>query len=540
MADNIISWLTNTQAGHLALIISLFTLCWGYCLQIKGWVSDDIEGIAKFSDRFIQHKNEKGEVVKEELITTYDHDTGKKDKDDKPIIKKFRHTQFNPLVGFPGSVLRWFRINFGKKFGVLGKNVKGHEVYGIFQDPYKHHLLSFLFQLLNIILIYKFLSFRFDPRIALLATMIFSVHPVSVQNSGWISGINYVWSLFGTLVSLNLANQIDNPFILAPLVVLSTAFSTFTLMPGSLTWIILLFLGEWTAGVTALVTGGLILAHQAWVVIRYRSNAFKEQNMGKSTTVYWRKSIIMVKTFLYYLKLVFFPKRLGLFHTYGYHFEEPLEHVNSEFWVGLLALSTYVFLFFISPVIVKFGLLWYFVYLLVFSNFITAQQFVSERYCFISSLGFSVVMAYCLQNYPVVIAFILGIYVMRVWFHLPSYKNEVRFYESNAYNFPDSEVALGNLGVAYLNHGLPGRAIDTWHEATRVNPHYDVPWYNLYSFAKQRGDVLGARDFLKKCINSKVVHFKTQWEKELAELETIILKATSQGLIQPQPMIKCS
>lgn len=96
---------------------------------------------------------------------------------------------------------------------------------------------------------------------------------------------------------------------------------------------------------------------------------------------------------------------------------------------------------------------------------------------------------------------------------------------------------MGNLGVAYLNHGMTNKAIDTWLEASRQNPHYDVPWYNLYSIAKQNGDILGAKNFLQKCLNSKTVHFHELWTKEMMELDTIIAKATSQGILKGPTLV---
>ena len=249
--------------------------------------------------------------------------------------------------------------------------------------------------------------------------------------------------------------------------------------------------------------------------------------MDRSIYFEWRKIIVIMKTFWYYMKLVPFPKRLGLFHSWGYHFMEPIKHVDREFWLGLGASVLYGLAIFYSPFVIKFGLIWFLVYLATFSNLVTAQQFVSERYAFIPTFGFCLVLGYLLQSYPVIMAFLIGIAVMRVWVHLPTFKNDVRFYESNWFNFPDSEVAMGNLGVAYINHGLANKGLDTWLEASRQNKLYDVPWYNLYSLCKQNGDIVGARRFLRMCLDAQTVHFPKQWEKEMQELETFISKSGS-------------
>ena len=81
---------------------------------------------------------------------------------------------------------------------------------------------------------------------------------------------------------------------------------------------------------------------------------------------------------------------------------------------------------------------------------------------------------------------------------------------------------MGNLGVAYMNHGLHNKCVDTWNEASRQNPLYDVPWYNLYQVCKQNGDINGAYRFLNMCLKAKTVHFKEQWTKEMEEVKQLM------------------
>lgn len=523
MLTNLSSLIGNETFQHFSIISFLYIVCWSYCFTLKGWVSDDIQGIAAFSDRFLQQKDQFGNIVKEEKIDSYEIE--RKDKDGKPI--RIKNCGWNPAIEFPGCFLRWLRLNLGKSFGKIGENSKGHIVYGWIQSAQKHHALNLLIQLANLFLGYNFLSHLFGAKLAFLSILVFAVHPCGVQTVAWISGINYLFSVFGALLTFNTVLYVHNPYLLIPAITFTSLISCLTLLPGSFNWVILLLLGQWNAAIVAGLVGLFTILRQGKEVVTYRTKAFKEQQMGKSTTIYWRKVIIMVKTFWYYCRLIPFPKRLGLFHVWGYHFDEPVEHIDKEFWLGLISLIAYGLGIYYLPWPVKFGLIWSGIYLLTFSNFITAQQFVSERYAFYSTFGFALVLAYYLQNYPIVLAFLIGIAVMRIWVHLPTFQNEVRFYESNWFNFPDSEVAMGNLGVAYLNHGMANKALDTWQEASRQNKFYDVPWYNLYSLCKQNGDIQGARRFLKMCLDAKTVHFPDQWKREMAELDNLIGKSGS-------------
>ena len=526
MSYNIVELLTQTTMGHLFLISFLFWLTWGYCLRIKGWVSDDIEGMAKFSNQFVQQKDPQGNIIQENLIDTYDQEIGK-DKEGKPIIKKYGHTQFNPHIGFPGSLFRWLRLVWGRKFAKLGDNKKGHPMYGWVQSPIKHHLLNLIFQQVNLVLAYFFLSHIIGSKLAWLSLMIFSVHPLGTQAVAWISGINYTVSLTFALALLNASLLLDNPYIYIPVSAFLAYFSCQFFLPGAFTWVILLMIGKWDIAIVAFLVGAYILLSYGKGVLSYRFNAFKEQHMEKSTKLNWRKVIVVIKTVWYYIKFFPFPKRLGLFHSFGYHFDEPLDHADRFFYFGFISTVSLIVGYFFVPPEIQFAFIWVSAYIVIFLNVVTAQQFVSERYAFIPSLGFCIILAYLLQNFIPLLMLIIGLYIMRVWVHLPSFRNEVRFYESNAVNFPDSEVALGNLGVAYLNHGLPGKAVDTWLEATRVNPVYDVPWYNLYSFSKQNRDLVGAKDFMKKCLDAKLIHFPEIWNKEYAELVDFISKSVS-------------
>ena len=478
-------------------------------------MSDDIEGIAKFSDRFIQEKDAQGNVVKEYKVDSYEIEhKGKK--------FHIKNTAWNPSLTWPSCFMRWFRLQWGKRFKDIGKNKNGHAIYGLVQDARKHHALNILTQWLNLILGYNLLRHLFGSNVALTSILLFSAHPCGVQTVGWISGVNYLFSLFWALLTFNAVIYIHNLYILLPLVSFATLCSCATLLPGCFNFVILMLMGYHLAAIPAFLVGAYMLKTLGGWSVTFRIAAFKEQQMGKSTHIYWRKSIVIVKTFWYYVRLVLFPKRLGLFHTWGYHFEEPIEHIDKEFWLGFISIVSYAAIAYFAPFVVKFGMIWAVVYWLIFCNFITAQQFVSERYCFISIFGIVLALSNILQFYPVIVSFIIGVCMMRIWVHLPTFQNEVRFYESNCFNFPESEVSMGNLGVSYLNHGLANKALDTWQEASRQNSLYDVPWYNLYSLCKQNGDLQGAHRFLTMCLKSKTIHFPDQWKREMDDLERII------------------
>lgn len=496
---------SNATFLDLLFLLSLYFLTWTYSLRGQ-FLIDDHDGVEKYSDRW--------DAKEQKKIDTYEHEVnGKK--------LSFRNIQFNPYCGINGSVIRWFRINFSKKFSVIGKNDKGHEIFGFVQSPFRHHLLSLLVHCANTILAYTFLSEVLGHNIARMAVSLFVVHPITCQAVAWISGIGYLTSMFFTLLTFNLV-------ILFPGITsywasaIGTFLSSTCLLSGIANWVILFAIGKPIEAFLALAVALFMLLNLGKSIVTIRKEAFVKQQMGRSTIIHLRKLIVIVKTFYYYLRMLVFPKRLGLFHKWGYHYDETLERFDGMFFKGILSLLFMGILFYFGPFPIKFGILWLFSYLILFSNVITAQQFVADRYAFIPSLGFTIILAYFLQGYENLYWLILGIYLMRTWVHLPTFHNEIEFYQSNIFNFPDSEVAYGNLGVVWNFSGAPGSAMDCWRKAYSINPFYDVPSYNMYSMFKNSGQLEQAEAHMKNCLNGKTVHFQDIWQKEYEQLKLLI------------------
>src|SRR3990167_5463336 len=159
---------------HLGIIVFTYLITWIRSVKC-GFVSDDHEGIERFSEYM-------SNGIKQ---TTY-----------KEFDKDWKFSQFNPKIAFPYSVIRWFRIVYGRSLKVIGKNEKGHEVYGYVQSPFKHHLLNLILNLINSILTYTLFTQLFGAKLAFLSALLFAVNPIS-STLVWISSFGYLLSYFG-------------------------------------------------------------------------------------------------------------------------------------------------------------------------------------------------------------------------------------------------------------------------------------------------------------------------------------------------------
>ena len=458
-----------------------------------------------------------------------------------------------------GNLFKKFRWLFGRKPNP-NKTWQRDKQSPTVSNPRAHHRLS-LWLLGGVAgLLYSFLARLWGPGLAFYATLLFVVYPLGAQVTAWISGVNYLMGAFWMLLGFNgLYLAQDAGWLAEPLSCLLVligyglvqwlAVEAQFAMAGAC--VILAWLGWWPAAAIAFLaaTQSCFTAFRDAVLLRKAT--FKAQNMDAATRFHPRKLIVVVKTLGYYAYLMVFPKRMGLYHPFYYHYELPeVEWENKDFWWGLTVLAAWGVGLALGPPLIQFALLWAMAYLVLFMNWVTAHQFVTERYAWLPGFGVCLLVA-AYAPVPVYWA-LFGIALMRTWAHLPTYYNESLFYYSNIWNFPQSEIALGNLGVAHMGRGMIGTAMDLWATGTVLNPEYDVNWYNLASLFKSRGptnpnympqlqqlvpkEVLEhaytkdpsrshlhiARYFLQRAVNAKTCHFAEPWKQEVLDIEKML------------------
>lgn len=535
-------WGVPAEALHSIPYLLLPATVWlAYHGILSGsWVSDDTAGIAQYDGEFTRH----------------------------PVQRGFNQNSMaarGSLNVTWHNVLKWLRWHAAKTPNP-NKRWKEDKQPPYLPNRFAHHRLNLWAMCGVAVALYLFLSQLIDPTIALLAILLWIVHPLGVQTIGWISGIGYVLSTLFMLCGLNtvlIAHQLS--WLSTPLGTIGSlalfgfwqwmAIECFFATMGAT--IILAFLGFWPfALVSGLLTlyGGLNTLREA---VGMRKAVFHEQQMAQSTTFYPKKLVVVLKTLYYDFVLALVPRRLGLYHLFGYHYEMPyIEHEDRHWAAGLGITALLVWGIIVGSVPVQLGSLWFLVFLVLFLNWITANQFVVDRYVWLPSFGLCLIAAALLPLWAVCL--VGGIFLCRTWTHLPTYKDEVSFYLSNIWNFPESEVAHGNLGVAYLSQGWIGSAIDTWWKGVELNPEYDVDWYNLASMLRTRGplnpnyfprfyntlpkDLLEiclqkdpmrshlhlAKYCLERAVKAKTCHFPEPWKKELEALTQELTRPTAE------------
>ena len=524
--ENFPHLIEEVQNYPYLIILSTLWLTYSYIIFRGGFVSDDIAGIEQYDGTLMYHNDE-----------------GK--KDEKGQVIKVRKVSY-------GTLSKWVRYHlcgghfpsrhhYKKPDGSLGDPIPSGKV------PSHHHILSLVCQSIAVVLLYNFLITITTPTIALLTILLFIVHPTCIQAVGWPSAIGYILSLICICASLNISHWIYAHQDLFSIIIGLGGLAFFQIWGvyaqaiPMFTWVILLALGQWQMAIVALLFSGLASSINLREYVLFRKEEFKKQHMEQSTSLNWRKPIVALKTIAYYVYLAFLPIRLGLYHTWGFHYDKKIELIDWRALCGLLIFALSALIFFYGGIDVKIGILWFYAFIVLFLNWITAQQWVTERYLYIPVIGICLLASIVLSNHIAIYWFIFGMMLCRTLCHLGTHDNELRFYLSNTWNFPKSEVAFGNLGVAYASMGLSGAANDMWVISGTINKEYDVPQYNIYSRLKTNAFMLiqnGSYEqgiqmigqsipILEKVLSCKVLHFPDVWKKELDELKAIASNPTN-------------
>ncbi|MBE5888920.1 MAG: tetratricopeptide repeat protein [Lachnospiraceae bacterium] len=83
---------------------------------------------------------------------------------------------------------------------------------------------------------------------------------------------------------------------------------------------------------------------------------------------------------------------------------------------------------------------------------------------------------------------------------LQHYQKAIELYQDATHLRPNSTL-ISNMGNCYSNLGLPEEAVDSYHQAIKVDPQNILPYNNLAQLYVQMGEYTKAADFAKQALN---------------------------------------
>ncbi|MDD2636092.1 MAG: tetratricopeptide repeat protein [Bacteroidales bacterium] len=429
-------------------------------------------------------------------------------------------------------------ITFALEVEIFGKPTSDvsakHEFIG---NPGLSHFFNILFYCISLLILFKVLTklFRdYKPKfwylsIPFIATMLFAAHPLHTEIVANIKGRDEILAFLFSIAALNsIINYIDqnkkteliNAFIFIFLGSMSKEISiTFlAVIPFSIYFFRKEKLPKYIISFVPILAGALLYLIIRQVVIGNQADIVATQLMNNpflDTTTGQRYATIFY-TLLIYLKLLIFPHPLT-WDYYPYH----IEIMQWTDWTVIVSLLLYLVLGTIAILglkkksIYSYAIIIYLVTLSITSNiFFSIGAFMSERFIYVSLLGFCIVVAFLIsENLPKKIN------------HLQKYRKTgltITILILLAFSFK----TISRNQVWENNLTLFEHDVKVSSNSAKGNSSYASELYKLSEDAETVGDTALRNEYLKKSIPyfNKAIEIYPQYSEALVRVGNIYYK----------------
>ncbi len=400
----------------------------------------------------------------------------------------------------------------------------GWQLFGT--NPFGWHLANILMHLLAVYFAFKIMEkITGDYKLAGLATILLAVHPLRSESVAWISGCT----------DLFLA------------VFLLPSFYHYMLYresgkPRNLVWSLLLFFVAAFSKEPAIALPIFIIAYEIWLLhheiplqerikpallnslpffllvigyfmMRYKALGFVLSDANyktyRSLDILMTIPMVVVK----YLGLLFFPVNLSVFHqTEMVHSPLSLRLIVP---VIVLAAVAYGLWQLRHNLIVRFAVLWFVINLLPVLNLSAFDEnfMVQERYVYIPSIGFSLLIALAITRFPfeewlafssrraaqaaaiVIVALLL---TGKTWAQNQTWKDDMSVWMHGGEVASDQPMANYILGHQYVRRQEPTKVIEIFERYLQLRPGNVVVINNLAAAYLQNFELTNDRKNLDR------------------------------------------
>lgn len=289
-------------------------------------------------------------------------------------------------------------------------------------NPNIGHFVNILLYTIAVLLLFRFLLLLFKdqpPLFAFLITVLFTIHPIHVESVANIKGRDDILCLIGFLMSvIAFLKYLDTRSTKwAVYTVLGYAFSFLSkeiAIPLMAVYPVIIYFytkDNWKIvfkrkGIIAvlalifLIPTGVYLAGYLLGNLKASNiyNLIDNPMLGAETAgERWGTTIYV---WVYYLKLLFIP--YPLVYYYGFNHISLTNFADYRVWLSIIAvglLAFYAIRELRKKSIIAFGFLFYAITFSIFAHLVLGAAIVAERYLFMPSLGFCIVIIALLFQY---------------------------------------------------------------------------------------------------------------------------------------------
>lgn len=451
------------------------------------------------------------------------------------IFGIYSNTLIHPFVGFDDKRLI---INnpFIKDFQNIGKllppqyfNLKNvpnlirpvsiastmidHKIWNL--NPFGFHLTNIILHLLATLLVFTLIKQLFgQEKLALITALIFALHPVHTENINVVSFRQDILAfIFFSLsiicfVKSRLSKHRANTYIILSYV---SALLAFFSKDVSVVLPLIIVVYEWIflfpnfkEKISVKITPYLPLVALSIIFLIIRSSRFEyrfpEPNDSYQITTQvssashllsslTEKLSLMANAYATYLKLLFLPIRLVADYGAVDKFNQLTLKTLISMAVSTLPLIAALFLIIIKRnKVILFGILWFYLTLLPVSNLISIVNPIAERYLYIPSFGFALIISFLFfkleqskkQIAYIGLTFLLLFYVTRTFLRNQDWKSDLILWEKTYSQDPTNLRVINNLAASYIDETTQvEKAVLLLEPIVKQKPPNPNPYKNL-------------------------------------------------------------
>lgn len=403
-------------------------------------------------------------------------------------------------------------------------------------NPFYYHLASLILHILNTLLVYWLANLILrQPLRALIAGLLFACHPVLSEAVNCISFNDDLLAAFFFMLALIGYIRINSGEFVAHIKGYCLTLLSYILallskeMAITLPAIVLLYdlvLRDADRPVKNLKHRlnvvrqrkyfyvGFITVSLIYLGLRFVFLYNPQESLKASAGSLFERIIYMPYHIFSFIKLTIYPVNLNADHVYSY----PTGFFEMGNLVGLAAVLTLVggaFLIHRYSKAIAFGIWWFLIALAPVYNLVEIYHPLAERYLYLPIIGFCLVVAAALHAaaqrcfekpfavnaatlLPAVV--ILSLYSAATITRNSVWQNNFTLWSKTVQGSPNSQVARGGLGMAYLNRGMLQAAAKQFEIAIQLNPRGHKNYYNLGLVYHKKGDLTKALEYFKRSV----------------------------------------
>ena len=425
------------------------------------------------------------------------------------------------------------------------------KIFGI-TSPIPFHLLSLLLYAIICLLVFVFVYFLFDKKIAKATSLLFVVLPIHTEAVSWISGRPYLFVCLGVMLALNLLilylKNGDKKYLVWFFLVTLISFMGDRVRPLATIFLVFLLVFSYNnklprkLPLVKIVLSGLLFLLMVgvffWPIIVGRIASVNGGYNGSGDLFYnplFQYPTAMTK----YLQMLLWPVDLTLYHTM---FVFPV-WLN---WAVLMAYLSCVAYSWFRDRNLFFALAFIFVATVPSMAPVKVSWLMAERYMLLGSVGFCLFLVLVFlplynrykKTMTVVFLLLMTVYGLRVILRNINWQTNHKLWINTCQVSPNSHNAWNNIGDDYDKLGQYENAIKGFTQSTVVKPNYADAFHNRANIFYKTGRLDLARDSYNTALSIAPNLYQTYMslsQIDLNEGKAKLAIEHSQKLVEMQP-----